>query len=407
MLGRIESFRKFIVAALTSKRSYGSLVVTGLSSISNFILSIVIARSGSVAEVASFAIGFAGFITISGISRAMVGEPSSARLLPIDSLRQGGQQVSCYGLILAVVIFLLGLLTGQPYLMAVGISGHAIALYDYSKLISTVFGNPQIAVITESIRAISIIGIAFIPTVNDKPFLIFVIWLLTMCVASLIGILIQRIRILPTVGHAEIPFKESISYSFDYILGGGTSQAITFALGAFASPAVNASIRGAGTLFGPITMIATSVRALLLKFLSRRLFAGSKFGPPIHVSLSLLIAAIPLLIVVNLLPNEWGHSLLGETWLVAKEVMPYLSIEVISTMLTTIPFSGHRSLGAHKRVFKIRLSLALLRLPIVIGAGILGGHMWAAIAMVTTSVLELIVWWTSYTHLMKAHTVEG
>ncbi|WLP87114.1 hypothetical protein Q9G90_00040 [Corynebacterium stationis] len=379
-------------------------MITGFSSISNFVLAIAIARAGTIQDVANFAIGFAGFVIVSGLSRALIGEPASARLLSIEQLRAGGQQVSGYSILLAVSVGIVGAITGQTYLLAVGIFGHAIALYDYSKLISTVFGNPYIATILEILRTIIIVASVFVPFINQAPSRLFLFWLIATGVVGMAGILIQQVKLLPAFSHPEIPFRESVSYAFDYILGSGTTQITTFALGAFATPAVNASIRGAGTLFGPITMIATSVRALVLPFLSRGLRRGSKLSPSVNVTATLLLSALPLLIIVNLIPAHWGHGLLGETWVVAKAVLPILSIEVVTTMLTTVPFAGHRSIGAHKRVFNVRLVLAAIRLAVVIAAGVYGGHIWAAIAMVFTSALGLVVWWISYIRLMKSHT---
>lgn len=398
---RLRAFGTFISAALSSQRSHGTFATTGLSSLSNFALSIAIARAGTVEEVATFAIGFAGFMVITGISRSMIGEPSSARLLNDRSLRIAGKQVSGYGLCSTVIMVLIGLATNQSYLIAVGAFGHAITIYDYSKFVSTVFGRPQIAVAQEFIKTLIILIAIFTPAANQDPFILFLVWLTATGIVGYTGTIIQRINLKPSLSTPEIPRKESVSYAFDFILGSGTTQITTFALGAFAAPTVNASVRGAGTLFGPITMIATSIRALVLPFLSRKLRSGSDLSPSVHVSLSLLIAALPLIVLINFIPPNWGYALLGETWHFTKSVLPILSVEVISTMLTTIPFAGHRSLGAHKRVFYIRLILALVRLLVIISAAIVGGHIWAAIAMVFTSVLGLITWWISYSMLMK------
>src|SRR5699024_8358497 len=151
----------------------------------------------------------------------------------------------------------------------------------------------------EIVRTILIVASVFVPSLNQSPMRLFLFWLVITGLIGTVGILIQHIKLLPSFYHSEISHRESISYAFDYILGSGTTQSTTFALGAFASPAVNASIRGAGTLFGPITMIATSVRALVLPFLSRGLRSGSKLSPSVNVSATLAIAAVPLLVIVN------------------------------------------------------------------------------------------------------------
>lgn len=398
---RTKSLRTFLQAALSSGRSYGAFATTGLSSVANFVISICIARSGTIDEVAQFAIGFAAFMSISGLTNSLISEPSSARLLPERNLRLAGKQVSAYGLCFSAPILIVGAVMGQNYLVAVGIFGHAISTYSYSRFLSTVFGKPLIAVSQEVIKTLGVIVLVFIPDFSNQPFLLFLAWLLLTAIVGYAGALLQRITLVPSFTQPQIPPKESASYAMDFVLGSGTTQMTTFTLGAMAQPDVNASIRGTGTLLGPITMIATSIRTLIIPFLSRRLRHSNDLAPAQNVTLSLLLATLPLVVLVNFLPTSWGEALLGDTWQLTKVVLPILSIEVISTMLTNVPFAGHRSLGAHKRTTIIRTILAAVRLITIVTAAVVGGYVWAAYAMVFTSVIGMITWWVSYRSLMK------
>lgn len=405
-MSSFESFSKFARAALTSSRTFGVLFATGMSSVGNFIISVSIARNGSIDDVAKFAIGFAGFVAITGLIRAVSGEPAAARLFDIESIRRGGNAVSAYGFILAIFTVLLGILLNQPYLIAVGIFGHSVAFYDYSKFVSSVFGRPLIAILQETIKTLLVLSILFIPFFQGESFRIFIAWLSITALVGYSSSLIQKIRILPSFKDNKIPPRESISYALDYSLGSGTTQITTFALGYFASPAVNASIRGAGTFFGPVTLIASSVRSLVLPYLSRKLKIGGHLAPSINVSLSLLLATAPVVVAINFIPDSLGFSLLGETWNVTKAVLPILSVEVLTTSLTTIPFAGHRSLGAGNRILVIRTCLAILRLVAIVGAAIMAGFVGAAVAMVSTSTIGLITWWWSYINKMKEVDVQ-
>lgn len=404
---RLRSFRSFLQAGLSSSRSYGAVASTGLSSIANFVLSVSIARAGTVEAVAQFAIGFAGFMAISGITRSMISEPSAARLVDNHKLRTTGRQVSFYGLCFSVPLCLIGLSTGQLFLAAAGIFGHAIAMYDFSKFSATVFGRPLIAVAQEAFKAVVVITVIFIPEIAKDPLLLFVAWLIALAIAGYGGTILQRISMIPSWTKPQIPPKESASYAMDYVFGSGTTQITTFVLGGMASPAVNASIRGTGTLLGPITMVATSIRVLIIPFLSRKLRQNNDLGPATNVSLSLIIAATPLLIFVNLIPEHWGEALLADTWALAKVILPILSLELLATLLTNVPFAGHRSLGAYRRTLIIRSVLAPVRLITIVTAAVLGGYVWAAFAMLCNSLLGVITWWASYQGLMKQAVPTG
>lgn len=368
------------------------------------MLSVAIARAGTVSDVAQFAIGFAGFVTITGLARAMVGDPSSVRLLDSKKLQQGGRQVSFYGLFYSIFTILLGLILGQPYLIAAGIFGHSISMYDYSKFVSTVFGQPHLAVIQEFSKCILIVGAISIPQLRNDPLYLFLGWLVITALVGYGGVFYQRIYLAPSWRKREIPIRESLSYAMDYALGSGITQITTFTLGTVASPSVNASVRGAGTIFGPITLVASSIRTLVLPFLARRIKHGRDLNPAANLSFSLLIVTLPLVILINFIPDNLGTALLGETWFFTKDVLPILSVEVITSMLTTIPFAGHRTLGAHRRILILRGFLAIVRLVVIVSAALIGGHILAAYAMVFTSSLGLFCWWISYRGLMNKTT---
>ena len=398
---RLQSLRAFLKASLSSRRAYGAVVTTGLSSIVNLALSVSIARAGSIEEVAQFAIGFAGFLAITGITRAMVSDPSAARLVDQPELRLGGRQVSLYSLGFSILLLSVGVLLDQSFLVVVGVFGHAAAMYDYSKFASTVFGRPRVAVAQETFKTVVFIPAIFVPAIAGNPVLIFAIWLMATAIAGYAGALSQRISLLPSWKNMQVPIHESASYALDYLLGAGTTQTTTFVLGGVASPQVNASIRGAGTLLGPITMIATSVQVLIIPFLSRRLRLSNDLGPAANVSITLGIVALPLAVAVILLPDSWGTALLGETWQLTKVVLPILAVELLATLMTNVPFAGHRSLGAYKRTLILRSILAPTALVSIVSAALLGGYVWAAYAILGNSLLGVVTWWVSYRGLMR------
>jgi O-antigen/teichoic acid export membrane protein len=192
----------------------------------------------------------------------------------------------------------------------------------------------------------------------------------------------------------------------DYLLGSGATQVTTFLLGAVAQPAVNASVRGSGTLLGPITVVANSVRALIIPFLSRRHRSGHALTPSVHLTMLLILFSLPLVVGVNLIPDSWGIFLLGETWTLTEVVLPLLSLELVFALVSNVPFAGHRSLGAHRRTLALRSILAPLRVATIVMAALVTGYVGAAVAMLATSAVSALVWWWSYRQLVRGNFSE-
>src|SRR5699024_8973422 len=169
---RLQSLRACLKASVSSRRAYGAVVTTGLSSIVNLALSVSIARAGSIEEVAQFAIGFAGFLAITGITRAMVSDPSAARLVDQPKQRLGGRLVSLYSVAFSILLLSVRVPLDPAFLVVVRVFGHAAAIYYYSPFASTVFGRPRVAVAQATFKTIVFIPTTFAPVIAGNPVLV-------------------------------------------------------------------------------------------------------------------------------------------------------------------------------------------------------------------------------------------
>ncbi|WP_214443661.1 MATE family efflux transporter, partial [Mycobacterium tuberculosis] len=101
------------------------------------------------------------------------------------------------------------------------------------------------------------------------------------------------------------------------------------------------AVRGAGTLLGPLNLIATTVRSLLLPFLSRRNdVPGRQISAALRVAALQVAVLVPFLVALQFLPDTWGEQLLGDTWQLASQALLPLSIEAIFALIGAVANSG-------------------------------------------------------------------
>ncbi|MBB4735676.1 O-antigen/teichoic acid export membrane protein [Micrococcus cohnii] len=345
--------------------------------------------------------GFAAYLLIVGLTRAMVSEPVAADLPGQAVLRHAGQPVALWGTALGSISLLVGLLVGNPFLVCVGLAAHGLSLGEFSKFAATAFGRPTLAIGQEGLRlALFLAGFA-VPAVRQDPVLLFVVWSAGAVLAGYVFTAIQGIYFLPRLRRDIVPAPVAMSYGADHLLGAGTTQLSTFGLGAWAAPGANAAIRGSGTMLGPVTTFVVSGRSLVIPYLSRGRKEQQGLKPAVHLIAAMALLALPLLVLINFIPDPWGRMLLGETWPLTAMVLPVLSAEALISLTSTVAFAGHRSMGAHRRTLLIRLVMSPVRLGLIVGGGILWGPFGAAWGTLIASALTFAVWWTSYVQLAR------
>ncbi|MCV7524950.1 hypothetical protein M3D76_007160 [Micrococcus luteus] len=341
------------------------------------------------------------FLIIQGLVRAMVSEPLAAALPGRQALQRAGGLSALWSSALGAVAALAGLALGSPYLIVAGVLAHGYCTGEYAKFYATVFGKPILAVAQEATRLV-LFTVACVLFIDDvSPWVIFAVWLAATSVAGYAFALVSRIRLTPTWSRDLVEPKVALSYGADHMLGSGTTQLATFGLGAWAQPSVNAAIRGTGTLLGPVATFVNTGRALIIPFLSRSHRRNERFAPVINLVVVMTALALPLMVLVNLIPEGLGRAVLGDTWDFTRAILMIMSVEALFSLLSVIVFAGHRSVGAHRRTLGLRLVLSPFRLVLIIGGGVVGGPIGAAWATLAATATTAFVWWSSYIQLLR------
>ena len=199
----------------------------------------------------------------------------------------------------------------------------------------------------------------------------------------------------------------AVVFSADYLVGAGGAQLTTGLLGALADTAILGAVRGAGTLLGPVNLISTTARSLLLPFLSR---AGQEnngqFRSAVAATVVQASVLMPLLLLLQFIPPWLGEQLLGETWKIAALAILPMSIDALFNLIMSPAIAGHRVAFAGTRTLILRLAIGVPRPLIVLFAAHLWGIVGAAWAMALIASVSSVAWWISYFDLSRRASLD-
>ena len=386
-----------------AQRAPVALVTNALSSFGNFALAIVIARNSSLSELGEFGVAFSVFALLTGLTRSVVAE--SVMSLPNwqPTFLRSGHDVTLIAAASGAVLVAFSAAFHLQYLLAVGLFLPGLALYDHLGVVNMAVGRPLVAMFQECARTISVLGLVGASTIVPiAPFVLFAGWCVISATIGFVhaGIVGAGVRPRWTAGRAESGI--AAGFGIDYAVSSGVAQLSPSVLAVAVGNGVVGSLRGAATLLGPVALVASTARSLLIPYLAaaHHLHRDIQIRRAARTTVMLVVGVLPFAFGVVLMPDSLGSSLLGPNWVFAKPLMPALALELLFALAGSVPFAGHRAGRASGRTLRIRLALAPFRLGGVVMGGIWFGAEGAAYAMAIVAALSFVIWWVSYSNLV-------
>lgn len=186
-------------------------------------------------------------------------------------------------------------------------------------------------------------------------------WAVSGCVSVLM--FVPLVKRLPAPDMSRFMRRDFLGYRFvwEYLALRALSQGLTLSLGAMAGVGANAAVRGAATLFGPMTVLITAVAsfgpALVLRLDPRRRSRAMTLGAAILAG-----CAAALTIAFLLVPRGVGEDILGDSWTVAHEMVPPIGVQNIFTAISTVAFLALRVVEP-RSTLRLRLVGLILLVP--------------------------------------------
>lgn len=376
--------------------AFGSNAGLGVGSLA---LNVAVARSVSASEYGQFAMAFLGIMFMSGALRAALTETAIANHAQIETVRRVFCRLSAAGIFLTVLIVVTSLITSSLLIFWVGLAIHGYTLFDSIRIYEGAVGDVQAS---RRMGVVSFLGLLVVSgiVVTTTISMHFVFALSMTVFVSIAYFTLWRLRIdaIPRWGKARNETKTAILFSLDYAVGSGGALVSTGLLGVVFSPVYVSGLRGAGTVLGPINIISSAARSLIIGHLSNFSIQGDlrERREAVRLTIILSLGALIMASPIVLLPDSIGAVLLGDTWPPASKVLLPMAIESILALITAVPASGLRMRGAAGMSLTMRVIIGVPRPFIIIWAGVHFGLSGAAWAMTIIAALNAVIWWIGY-----------
>ncbi|MFI7078711.1 oligosaccharide flippase family protein [Micromonospora sp. NPDC049903] len=387
-----------------ARRAVAALSVNGLSSVGNLMVSISVARGESLSGLGQFALAFSVYVLVIGLVRTAVTEAVlAARQAPERrAVGRGARRAAAVAVVSGVLTAATGAVLGSPYLTVVGLALPGLVVYDYVKAISIGVGGTRVAWTQECAwLCCTALSVGTVLGTGAPTVMIFAGWAASGAVLGVVAALWQRYGVLPGWGLDRRETRVAASFAAQFLVTTGSAQLALSALAATAGVAVVGALGAARTVFGPVTLLTTTLSSLIVPYLAQsradtpraRVRAA---GAVVALSVGVLL---PLVLALCLLPDEVGRTVLGDNWHAARPLLPLLSVEALLAPIALVAFAGHRVQSAGARALAIGVALGPLRIATIVAGGVLFGAGGAAGALAVLALLSAACWWFSYLRL--------
>lgn len=383
----------------------------GVSSATNFLATVLVARAVSDSLFGSFSIALVTYRLVVSTSRALISQPLairvSARSDQLAEVRAAAGAAIVCGTASGVAIVLVGVAIGGAagvVLVVIGVLMPALVLQDTWRYALFTIGQPRRALVNDLVWAVIQVGLlAIVLRSADRTLgtvvLIIGAWGVGAVAAAVLGA--RQARVGPALGQAGAYLRRHFAlgwrFSVEALSISGASQLTMVAVAAMVSTAGVGAIRGGATLFGPLTVVFMGVIAAGIPEGARLMARAPHRLAPMVVAVSAVMVGLAVSwgAMLLALPAGWGRGLLGETWTAAREVILPFTVANTGVAMASGALLGLRIVAAASATLRLRLLVGVVTiLAGVAGARLAGprGAVWGiALGSWTTAVGS---WWS-------------
>jgi len=407
-----------LVAGFATRFGWG-LADQTLSSLTNFALTVLVARSVGVTEFGYFAIVLTVYLTSLGISRAAITSPLSIRFSTSphrewqDAARSATGSVLVLATFMGIACGMVGLLVQDPLrgaLVALGVCLPGLLLQDGWRFAFFASGHKSQAFVNDLVWGVALL-LLLVPVLlsaYDGIGWFVAAWGGAAAIAAALGAYQARLMPEPRAALRWWTKHRDLSdwFVYEFLAIRGSVQVAVFAVAAILSVHAVGALRAGGVLFGASNILLLGLGLVAVPEGVRLLRTSVGGFRRSMLSLSAIVGAIALAwgVVLIVLPDRFGKTLLGQTWPAAHQLfLPFALATALGGAAVGFT-SGLRSLAAAKTIFRARLVVTVLLLAGVFAGALIGrsaqGVAWGdAIA----NALALLIWWWFFHVAIREH----
>ncbi len=393
-----------------------------LSSLTNFAVGILVARSVSVSDFGAYALAFSAYCFILGISRALATEPFAVRFIIAEpeQLHRARAAVAGVALLTGVAFLAMALVLSQmlpqeyrSLAVCLGAVLPGLLVQDSVRQILFGAGRGRSAFNNDLLWAVLMVpafAAVFLSGSASSATLILA-WGAAATLAAVVGCF--QCRVVPGIGLIKSWLKSQRGLWAPFLVEGaavnGAQQIVFFAIGAFVGLTGVGEMKLVLVLLGPVNVLVQGLGVVAVPEAARAIATGrSRFLRVTSVfSLAVAFGALLWGLTVTLLPGSWGAALVGRGWWTASAlVLPMFLVQVFNGAKTGAAV-GLRGMGAAKRSMWTRISTSSLVVVFSVAGAAVAGLPGAAWGLVLAAALSAVLWYLQFRHVYLQYPWTG
>lgn len=393
------------VRAMAGRLSWG-LADQAVSSMTNFVVGIFVARSLGATEFGIFTLAWVTYGVVLNVSRGLTTDPLVVRFsgVPETTWRAGVARSSGTALVVGLLAggvcacagWVLGGALGHAVL-TLGVVLPALLLQDSWRFAFFASGLGHKAFVNDILWGIALVPALAVAASYGSVSGFVLAWGASAGVAAGYGCV--QTGVLPNLGgvrgwlrnHRDLGFR----YLVENVSNSGAAQLRMYGLGAIAGLSDVGAIRGAELMLGPFLAVLMGVSLVAVPEAARVL----KRTPHRLVRFCLLLggvqaaAALAWGVVLLLMPDSVGSFVLDAVWAPASALILPVTLSVTGAGLVAGAAAGLRALGAARRSLRAQLFASAGYL----GFGLIGAVLAGAVGTSWGSTIAMwcgaLLWW--------------
>ena len=378
-----------------------------LSSMTNFVVGVFVARELGVAGFGLFSLAWVTYGVALNVSRGLATDPLVVRFSGVEHTAWAGATGRAAGTALAVgvgfgaVSVLAGLAMGGQLgaaFVALGVVAPAMLLQDSWRFAFFAAGTGRRAFVNDLAWAAAMVPALLVASTHGQVWAFVLAWGGSSVVAAACGWWQSGIR--PAVGgvgdwlrgHRELGAR----YLVENVSNSGAGQLRMYGLGAIAGLADVGALRGAELLLGPflallmgVNLVAVPEAARVLRRAPHRL---ARFCLALG-GIQALAAATWGAVLLFAVPDVLGELVLAEVWGPASALILPVSLSVTGAGLIAGASAGLRALGAARRSLRAQLLASAAYLGAALAGAFAAGAVGAAWGSAIAMWCGALAWW--------------
>lgn len=387
-----------------------------LSSVTNVIMSILVARNVSAEGFGFFSVAFLLFSLTIGVTRCLVEMPLSIRnAADVGEQRQRtaadalGTSVSL-ALPVSLVLFGVATMVGRDLgltLAALAITMPALVTQDTARYAFFAWGRPDLATLSDFMWAVVqfLLSWVLIVTGHASAASLVLVWGLGALAALIVACF--QLAAWPRLA-AAVPWVRKHKDITGYILGQfavtqGAAQGGVLLFGGIMGVANIGAVRAAQTLTGPLTIVSNAATTYGIPQVARHgrmprramTLAGM-------ASLTMFAVGVVYTTVLLLLPDNVGTAMFGDSWAGASSVLLAVAAGAVISGLKLGPYVFIAARGLVKRSFPLVVLQSVLLTAFMAFGAYTNGIVGLAWGMAAAQAVMAPAWFLQLRAAMRA-----